>query len=165
MLAGLSFDHSLVDSRTTILAPHGLPGAADAVVYRAYDDNSPVAALFVVTARDGYSGAIRLLVGIRSDGAITGVHALAHRETPGLGDRIDASRSDWMSQFTGRSLADPVVPGWRIRRDGGEFDQLTGASVTSRAVVGAVRETLQYFELNGQQVFAMAADRAEESPE
>ena len=161
VLAGLEFDSSLIDSRATIPAPHGLPGSDDALVYRAYHDGSPVAALFVVTARDGYSGTIRLLIGIRTDGTITGVHALSHRETPGLGDRIDRAKSGWIDQFAGRSLADPLTGGWRISRDGGEFDQLTGASVTSRAVVNAIRETLEYFESSDIEVFSLVSDSEE----
>jgi electron transport complex protein RnfG len=160
-LGDLEFDSSLTDSKATIPAPHDLPGSDDAVVYRVYDGAMPVAALFAVTARDGYSGAIRLLVGIRADGTITGVRALSHRETPGLGDRIDSAKSDWIRQFAGRSLADPATSGWRISRDGGEFDQMTGASVTSRAVVKAVRETLQYFMANDAALFAMPADGQE----
>ena len=160
-LGDLEFDSSLTDSKATIPAPHDLPGSDDAVVYRVYDGAMPVAALFAVTARDGYSGAIRLLVGIRADGTITGVRALSHRETPGLGDRIDSEKSDWIRQFAGRSLADPATSGWRISRDGGEFDQMTGASVTPRAVVKAVRETLQYFMANDAALFAMPADGQE----
>jgi electron transport complex protein RnfG len=160
-LGGIEFDNRLTDSRLTIRAPHGLPGSDDAIVYRAFTGDAPVAALFAVTARNGYSGAIRLLIGVRAGGTITGVHALSHRETPGLGDRIDRSKSDWIEQFAGRSLANPVAGDWRIARDGGEFDQLTGASVTSRAVVSAVSETLQYFESNNADVFAQAADRQE----
>ena len=160
-LGDLEFDSNLTDSKATIPAPHDLPGSDDAVVYRVYDGVMPVAALFAVTARDGYSGAIRLLVGIRADGTITGVRALSHRETPGLGDRIDSAKSDWIRQFAGRSLADPATSGWRISRDGGEFDQMTGASVTSRAVVKAVRETLQYFMANDAALFAMPADGQE----
>jgi electron transport complex protein RnfG len=163
VLAGIEFDGNLADSRATIRAPHELPGNEDALVYRVYAGGSPVAALFVVTARDGYSGPIRLLVGIRADGRITGVHALAHRETPGLGDRIDPSKSDWIGQFAGRSLADPAAGDWRIVRDGGPFDQLTGASVTSRAVVGAIRETLEYFEAAGADIFALAPNAGEEN--
>ena len=162
VLAGLEFDNSLIDSRATIRAPHALPGSDDALVYRAYDGGSPVAALFVVTARDGYSGAIRLLIGVRADGTMTGVRALSHRETPGLGDGIDRAKSDWIEQFEGRSLADPAADGWQISPDGGEFDQLTGASVTSRAVVKATRETLEYFASSGTEVFVLAADAAEE---
>ena len=161
VLAGLEFDNNLIESRATIPAPHALPGPDDALVYRAYAAGSPVAALFVVTARDGYSGAIRLLVGIRADGTLTGVHALSHRETPGLGDLIDRDKSDWIEQFTGRSLAEPEAGGWRIRRDGGAFDQLTGASVTSRAMVKSVRETLGYFESHSADVFALATDHGE----
>jgi electron transport complex protein RnfG len=122
-----------------------------------------VAALFAVTARDGYSGAIRLLIGIRADGTITGVHTLSHRETPGLGDGIDRAKSNWIEQFEGRSLADPAAGGWQISRDGGEFDQLTGASVTSRAVVKAVRQTLEYFDSDDTDVFLLASDPGEEA--
>ena len=164
-LSGLFFDSGISDSRLTIPAPHDLPGSGDAVVYRVYSGEAPVAALFVVSARDGYAGAIRLLVGIDIEGAVTGVHVLEHRETPGLGDGIESSKSDWARQFAGRSFGDPVVSGWKIRRDGGEFDQLTGASVTTRAVVKAIRETLTYFENNSDAVFAAPADGHEEDSE
>ena len=89
---------------------------------------------------------------------VTGVHVLAHRETPGLGDRIESNKTDWVRQFDGRSLGDPVAGNWKIKRDGGEFDQLTGASVTPRAVVKAIRETLEYFDANSAAIFAAAAD-------
>ena len=157
-LAGLFFDSGVSESKLTIPAPHELPGSEDAVIYRVYSADDPVAALFVVSARDGYAGAIRLLVGVDVDGALTGVEVLAHRETPGLGDRVESSKSDWVKQFDGRSLGDPVVTSWKIRRDGGEFDQLTGASVTPRAIVKAIRETLEYFAANEDAIFAAAAD-------
>ena len=153
-LSGLFFDSGVTESKLTIPAPHGLPGSGDAIVYRVFAGESPVAALFVVSARDGYAGAIRLLIGVDIDGAVTGVHVLGHRETPGLGDRIETSKSDWVRQFDGRSLGDPVADGWKIKRDGGDFDQLTGASVTPRAVVKAIRQTLEYFESNGSTLFA-----------
>jgi electron transport complex protein RnfG len=164
-LSGLFFDSGVSESRVTIPAPHELPGSEDAVIYRVYSGDSPVAALFVVSARDGYAGAIRLLVGIDINGAITGVHVLAHRETPGLGDHIESTKSDWVKQFDGRSLGNPVADGWKIKRDGGEFDQLTGASVTPRAIIKAITETLVYFEANRVAVFAAAADRQEEASE
>ncbi len=157
-LAGLFFDSGVSESKMTIPAPHDLPGSSDAVIYRVYSGDTPVAALFVVSARDGYAGAIRLLVGIDVDGAVTGIHVLAHRETPGLGDRIESTKSDWAMQFNGRSLGNPQASGWKIKRDGGEFDQLTGASVTPRAIIKAIRETLIYFEANSAAVFAAAAD-------
>lgn len=156
-LQGVSFDGGIADSRVLLEPPHGLPGNDRAVIYRVYSGGEPVAALFAVTARDGYSGPIRLLVGIGYDGRVTGVRILQHRETPGLGDRIESSRSDWVLQFDGRSLADPAIAGWAIRSDGGAFDQLTGASVTPRAVVKAIRDTLIYFGANRDAIFAMRA--------
>ena len=92
--------------------PHELPGNDPAVVYRVYAEGEPVAALFAVTARDGFSGPIRVLVGVEADGTVTGVRILRHRETPGLGDKIESSRSDWVFQFDGRSLGDPPLSGW-----------------------------------------------------
>jgi electron transport complex protein RnfG len=157
-LSGLFFDSGVTESKLVVPAPHGLPGSEDALIYRVYAGESPVAALFVVSARDGYAGAIRLLVGVDVDGSVTGVHVLTHRETPGLGDRVETAKSDWVRQFDGRSLGNPRAEEWKIRRDGGEFDQLTGASVTPRAIVKAVRETLQYYEANGTSIFAAVAD-------
>lgn len=158
VLSGVSFEGSISMSTLTIEAPHELPGRDDAIVYRVYDDDTRVAALFAVTAPDGYSGPIRILVGISDDGIVTGVRILSHRETPGLGDGIEASKSDWVYQFEGRSLGDPPESGWAIRRDGGQFDQLTGASVTPRAVIKAIRRTLLYFEANREALFALPAD-------
>ena len=163
VLSGLVFDGGISESLLTIPAPHALPGSQDALIYRVYADELPVAALFVVNARDGYAGAIRLLVGVDIKGEITGVHVLAHRETPGLGDGIETEKSDWAAQFANRSLRNPAADRWKIRRDGGDFDQLTGASVTPRAIVKAVKETLQYFDANAAQVFAAAADADSET--
>jgi electron transport complex protein RnfG len=146
--------------------PHELPGSEDAIVYRVYAGDEPVAALFVVSARDGYAGPIRLLIGIAMDGTVTGVRVLEHRETPGLGDRVDTTKSDWILQFDGHSLRNPALTGWAIRSDGGEFDQLTGASVTPRAVIKAIRETLVYFDAHPDIIFAAlpqpVADETEE---
>ncbi len=164
-LSGLFFDSGVSESVVTIPAPHELPGSEDAIIYRVYSGESPVAALFVVSARDGYAGAIRMLVGVGIDGTVTGVHVLAHRETPGLGDWIESSKSDWVKQFDGRSLTNPRAEGWKIKRDGGEFDQLTGASVTPRAVVKAVKETLQYFGANADSIFAAPTDQDDEVDE
>jgi electron transport complex protein RnfG len=162
VMSELTWDNDIIASRFTMSPPHGLPGSEPAIVYRAFDHGKPVAALFVVTARDGYSGPIRLLIGAGHDGRLTGVRILEHRETPGLGDGIESGKSGWIEQFPGRSLVDPAPSGWKIRRDGGEFDQLTGASVTPRAVIKAVFETLQYFVANRDAVFAAPADVARE---
>ena len=158
VLAGLAFDGGVGDSPLTIPAPHDLPGADDALVYRVYAAGRPVAALFVVTAPGGYSGPVRLLVGVDAEGVLTGIHVLEHRETPGLGDLVETGKSDWALQFAGRRLGDPAPAAWKVRRDGGFFDQLTGATVTPRALVAAVYETLQYFETHRVAIFAAPAD-------
>jgi electron transport complex protein RnfG len=153
-LSGIFYDSGVTESRIVLPPPHDLPGSDAAMIYRVYAQGKPVAALFVVSARDGYSGPIRLLVGIATSSVLTGIHVLEHRETPGLGDRVESDKSDWALHFIGRSLLDPEPEGWRIKVDGGEFDQLTGASVTPRAIVKAVKETLLYFDLHREAVFA-----------
>lgn len=157
-LAGLFFDGDITESMITIPSPHDLPGNKNALIYRIYAEELPVAALFVVTARDGYAGPIRLLVGIAMDGTVTGVRVIEHIETPGLGDRIELTKSDWVLQFDGHSLQNPEPNDWAIKVDGGEFDQLTGASVTPRAIVRAVKATMQYFSANTASIFSAVSD-------
>lgn len=159
-LSGLFYDSGVTESRILLPPPHDLPGSDAAIIYRVYAQGEPVAALFVVTARDGYSGPIRILVGVETTGMVTGVHVLEHRETPGLGDRVESGKSDWLTQFNGRSLLDPEPAGWRITRDGGQFDQLTGASITPRAIIKALKETLIYFDAHREEIFS---DPPEES--
>lgn len=153
-LAGVEYDNNLIETTLTIALPHELPGNEPVLVYRALFNNEPVAALFVVTALDGFSGSIKLLIGIEAEGTATAVRVLKHHETPGLGDFIDSTKSDWIEQFEDRSLSDPDRLLWALSRDGGEFDQVTGASITSRAVLKAIKETLLYFEANRESVFA-----------
>lgn len=156
-LAGTFYDSSVSESRLVLPPPHGLPGNDPAVIYRVFAGSEPVAALFAVTARDGFSGPIRILIGIGVDGTITGVRILQHRETPGLGDKIESARSDWVFQFDGRRMGDPIATGWAIEVDGGDFDQLTGASVTPRAIIKAIRDTLIYFESHRDELFLTEA--------
>ena len=113
-----------------------------AVIHRARRGDEPVALIFDVTTGRGYSGDIRLLVALEPDGTVQGVRVLRHRETPGLGDRIEIERSDWIRQFAGRSLDDPPPRRWASDRRGGSFDTLTSATVTTDAVVDAVRRVL-----------------------
>ena len=156
-LSDIFYDSGVSESLLVLSPPHELPGSEEALIYRVYAQDEPVAALFVVTARDGFSGPIRILVGVDVAGIVTGVRILRHRETPGLGDKIVVSRSDWVHQFAGRSIRDPAVTEWAIRRDGGQFDQLTGASVTPRAVLKAMRDTLIYFDAHKEEIFAASA--------
>jgi len=132
-----------------------LLGSADPVtVYRARLDGWPVAAVLEVIAPDGYSGKIRLLVAINTDGTLAGVRVVEHRETPGLGDAIEAERSPWIVGFNGKSIDHPPQDSWKVKRDGGVFDQFTGATITPRAVVKAVKNALLYFGTNSQSLFA-----------
>jgi electron transport complex protein RnfG len=124
-------------------------GTPDAVLaHRVRLGGRPVAVLLNVVAPDGYAGAIQLLVAIGVEGRLLGVRVLGHRETPGLGDFIEERRSNWIHRYDGRSLGDPPPARWQVRKDGGDFDQYTGATVTSRAVTHAVRDALEYFERN-----------------
>ncbi len=156
-LADIFYDSGVSDSKLIIAAPHDLPGSDAALIYRVYAAGEPVAALIAVTARDGFSGPIRVLVGVDFDGVVTGIRILKHRETPGLGDKIDSTRSNWVHQFAGRSLLDPVTSRWAIKHDGGDFDQLTGASVTPRAVITAIRDTLLYYDAHRDEIFSAPA--------
>ena len=161
-LGGVIYDGEVSASRIVLQPPHELPGNDPAIIYRVFADNEPVAALLAITARDGFSGPIRILVGVNVDGTVTGVRILRHIETPGLGDKIESARSDWVLQFDGRSIGDPAASAWAITGDGGEFDQLTGASVTPRAVIKALRDTLLYFEAHRDEIFLVKANGEDE---
>jgi electron transport complex protein RnfG len=115
-------------------------------LYRARQAGQPVAVLLTPVAPDGYNGAIRLLVGINYNGTLLGVRVISHQETPGLGDYIETRRSNWILDFKGRSLTNPNESGWRVKRDGGVFDQVTGATITPRAVVKAVHQALLFYQ-------------------
>lgn len=125
-------------------------------VYRARLDNKPTGVILTVVAPNGYHGPITLLVGINLNGEVTGVRAIAHHETPGLGDQLDASKSHWIEQFVGKSESNPAQTGWKTKNDDGEFDQLTGASITSRAVIDAVYHALVYYQSHQTDIFAEA---------
>lgn len=137
------------------LAPDLLGTAEKTPVYRARQSGQPVAAVLSVFAPDGYVGQIKLLVSVNYAGEIIAVRAVQHSETPGLGDAIDTEKSTWITQFIGRSLTPDADLIWRVRRDGGEIDQITGATVTSRTVVKAVRDALHYFDANRDEIFGV----------
>lgn len=147
------YDNPLFDDTTTV-SDELLGVDTPLTVYRARRQGEPVAAILNVVAPDGYSGPIRLLVGINYDGTLAGVRVAWHSETPGLGDKIEIEKSNWITSFDGRSLGNPDSANWAVRQDGGVFDALTGATITPRAVVTAVRDALLYFEANREQIFA-----------
>jgi len=154
VLAPDRYDNDLLHDVIQVTDPETFGHPGPATVYRARRDGQPVAVVMEVTAPNGYNGPIRMLVGILADGSISGVRVVSHRETPGLGDPIEARRSDWITRFEGRSLRDPTPEGWAVRRDGGEFDQFTGATITPRAVVEAVQRALEYHRAHLDALYA-----------
>lgn len=148
-------DNDMLTSVITVppeqLSQLGLNEAAD--IHVALMGNSPVAVIIPTVAPDGYSGDIKMIVGINSDGSVAGVRVLSHHETPGLGDKIEIRKSDWIRGFEGKSLENPALEKWRVKKDGGEFDQFTGATITPRAVVNAVRNALEYYNQNRDHLF------------
>lgn len=149
-------DNDLYSDTISVQSKAFLGTAKPVTVYRARKHGMPVAAILTSVAPDGYSGSINLLVAIYYDGRIAGVRVTEHKETPGLGDPIETGKSDWIHNFRGKSLSNPDADGWHVRKDGGIFDQFTGATITPRAVVKAVNNTLKYFETNKQALFAPA---------
>jgi len=154
VLPPTDYDNAPYEDRSEILDPAFFHDDAPVIVYRARRLGQPVAVILDHVAPDGYNGDIHLLTGIRADGSISGVRVIAHRETPGLGDAIEAERSDWIHGFDDRSLDNPGADGWAVRRDGGQFDQFTGATITPRAVVEAVERALQYHRQHQAELYA-----------
>jgi len=156
VIAPDSYDNDILND-TIRVSDKKLLGSKDPIiVYRARSSGKPVAAVLTVIAPKGYNGDIVILVGIQYSGEITAVRVVNHRETPGLGDAIEIQRSNWIDVFTGKSSLNPTNTGWKVKRDGGEFDQFTGATITPRAIVDAVHKALLYFEQNKEQLFTIS---------
>ena len=147
-------DNEMLDDTITV-GPQdaGLGLREEKHIYVARQGGAVVAVIIPVVAPDGYTGDIDLIVGVNRDGTIAGMRALNHRETPGLGDKVDLKKSDWVLGFNGRSLTNPTVDRWAVKKDKGEFDQFTGATITPRAVVGATLRALQFAEANRKTLF------------
>lgn len=148
-------DNVMLDDTLPVTVTSGLGLREARQIYRARQNGQVTSVIVPVTATDGYSGDIDLIVGINRDGSVAGVRTLNHRETPGLGDKVDLKKSDWILGFTGRSLRDPTPDGWAVKKDGGEFDQFTGATITPRAVVAAVQRTLEYASARRETLFEL----------
>lgn len=137
------------------------PPAKPLRVYRPRKEGTQVGVIFQVTGK-GYAGPIDILMGVDTQGQLTGVRVLRHTETPGLGDKIEAHRDDWIFTFEGKSLENPPPARWAVKKEGGVFDQFAGATITPRAVVMAVRDGLMFYEANRHQLFA--ADTPDTAP-
>lgn len=139
------YDENLMQAVETL--PSGThPFKGEMKIFQARQQNKLVTTIYELVTAEGYSGDIRLLAGIDTSGRLTGVRIISHKETPGLGDGIHQDRSDWILNFAGKSLQNPQAPGWKVRKDGGQFDQLTGATISPRAVVDALHELLLFHQ-------------------
>jgi electron transport complex protein RnfG len=146
---GLHDNNPVVDA-ITVAGAAGKP----VTVFRATRERRVTAVAYEI-AGSGYAGEVRLMLGVDAEGRILGVRALAHKETPGLGDKIEPAKSDWITRFTGLSLGAPPVEKWKVKKDGGQFDQFSGATITPRGVVGAIRGGLEFFAAHKAQLVEM----------
>jgi electron transport complex protein RnfG len=147
------YDNDLASSKI-ILKSQDTGFAKDTPVYLATLNGAPSTAIFEVTTLKGYSGAITMLVGINaSDQTLSGIRIVKHKETPGLGDKMETRKSNWVFAFNGKSLNNPNTNGWQVKKDGGNFDQFTGATITPRAIVNIIKTTLIYAQSNMTKLF------------
>jgi Na+-translocating ferredoxin:NAD+ oxidoreductase subunit G len=158
LVAPDTHDNDLLKDSISVTAPDLLGSSQPVRIYRARRGGTPVAAVIRPIAPDGYRGPIELLVAIGQDGRLIGVQVIRHEETPGLGDAFESRDIHWLDRFRGRSLTDPPPPRWTVRRDGGDFDAFTGATITPRAILKAVRNTLEYYQRNSQRIFELPAE-------
>lgn len=156
LIPSKSHDNDIYKDRIEVSHQELLGSKEPISIYRARMGGSPIAAILTPIAPDGYGGNIKLLVAINYDGSLAGVRVISHKETPGLGDSIEVERNDWILSFNGRSLINPEAEQWKVKKDGGIFDQFTGATITPRAVVKAVYNSLRYYQLNRDALYAPA---------
>lgn len=155
-----NYDNDLLADKVELPAIE-FNSAEPVTAYRARKQGTPVAALFMVTAPDGYSGKIHMVVGVRTDQTLAGVRVLEHKETPGLGDRIEAGKSDWILGFAGKSLHNPDLSSWAVHKDGGQFDQFTGATITPRAVIKEIKNTLFWSQQHLTKLFELPTNMSQ----
>ena len=148
VLNGLDYDNDLIGTYIRIKPNELLKNKTEKYAYLAKKNNILQAVLIESIAPDGYSGEINILTAIRSDGEIIGTRIIDHKETPGLGDYIDQKKSSWISNFDGMSLNNRTDSDWRVKKDQGTFDYKAGATITPRAVIKSVKNTLLFYKEN-----------------
>ena len=143
-----------VNLNTTILNTNN-DNKTTQTAYIARKDNTPIAVAITNTAPDGYNGNIDFIVAINMDNTISGVRVLKHQETPGLGDKVEIRKSAWITGFNGKKLLSENDSRWAVSKDGGIFDQFTGATITPRAIVKAMKKTLLFFQENKETLLTL----------
>lgn len=151
------YDNNLLEDTRPLPASDLLGSSEMTNAYLAKRDGAVHTILITPATQEGYNGTINLLVAIRADGSLAGVRVLGHSETPGLGDLIDVKKSDWIHSFAGHSLDNLTKKQWGVKKDGGIFDQFTGATITPRAIVKAVHKSLRYFAEHREQLLLCAS--------
>lgn len=154
------YDNEPLEDAITLLPIAAIGLGEPTTLYRARRNGQPVAVIFEAAALDGYSGEIRLLLAVRADGRLSAVRVLRHKETPGLGDYIDAKKDrdknrPWITQFSGKSLIDPPREKWRVKKDGGAFDARAGATISARAVTHATARALSWALDHADKLYAL----------
>lgn len=140
---------------TVSVAPNPLLGATTATLaYRGRLHGQPSGLVIEAIVPDGYSGKISLIVALHYDGSLSGVRVVAHKETPGLGDYIEATKNNWIKGFDGKTLGEHAAQDWQVKKDGGQFDYMAGATITPRAVVKAVHKVLEFYAAHREILFA-----------
>lgn len=148
-----SYDNDPLIDTTEVTAPDLLGSTTPVIAYRMRKAGLPVAVAIRSIAPDGYRGPLELLVAIAPGGQLLGVQVIRHDETPGLGDAFENRDAGWLDEFRGLSLTKPPQQRWTVRRDGGDFDAFTGATITPRAIVKAVRRTLEFYQGNEDRLY------------
>ncbi len=156
------YDNELLEDAIQLPATPALGLAAPTTLYRARLGDQPAALVFETAAPDGYSGEIRLILAVRADGRLAAVRVTQHKETPGLGDYIDAKKDKnkqhpWITQFSGRHFGDPPREKWRVKKDGGVFEQRAGATISARAVTNATTRALGWALERADALYALPA--------
>ncbi|WP_286235926.1 electron transport complex subunit RsxG [Thalassotalea sediminis] len=146
-------DHTNNMSTACILLNDEAIGETPQKAYLGYIDEKPASIAMTITAPDGYNGNIELLIGMNINGKVTGMRTLKHQETPGLGDKIELRKSDWILSFNNKLLNGESDPQWAVKKDGGSFDQFTGATITPRAIVNASKRAVLYFQQHKDNIY------------
>ena len=149
-------DNALLDDNIIVNDTELLKLKSAKTIHFARLNGEITAFIIPVRAPDGYGGSINSIVGVKTDGTIAGVRVITHSETPGLGDKIEFKKSPWVLEFDGKSLKNPSTEQWGVKKDHGIFDQFTGATITPRAVVNSIHNTLLYFQANKAELFTHA---------
>jgi electron transport complex protein RnfG len=155
------FDNNVIQDTLSIPASDQLGTQDTTIAYRARLKGEPSAVVLESVAPDGYSGKIALILAVRANGELAGVRVVAHKETPGLGDYIELPKSPWIKNFDGKSREVYKDADWKVKKDGGQFDYMAGATITPRAVVKAVNKALIYFGENRDKLFAVSEQKKE----